>query len=224
MDITKSNIYFVCNPNDDVVENTPDEVGSITGDVVVIGDDNEVTYYNDCQFVDEDNSRFYCPTTNNWTTYNSYSYDYSTMTYNFTDVDNNTYSISYGDEYITYSETVNNVTNEYNYYYYVDSGSGEEEEPTEVLGWLEVIYNKLVEIGETLFSIEGTVEDIDDQMPEGQDSKSTIKTFFNTKFGWLDSVGDIGESFITDITADQGMTLAGVTAQRPFPEVQARLR
>lgn len=117
-------VYMLIEPVDTAILTNYDSssrIGSISGDVVVIGNDNKTTVYKDCQFVDEDNSRFYCPTTNNWTTYNSYSYDYSTLTYNFTDVDNNTYSISYGDEYITYSETVNNVTNVYNYYYYTET-------------------------------------------------------------------------------------------------------
>ncbi len=95
-------------------------IGSITGDVVVIGDNNETTVYENCQFVDETNNQYFNPTTNAWNTYNSYSYDYSTMTYNFvTDVGNTT--INYGDEYISISETVNNVTNVYNYYYYVET-------------------------------------------------------------------------------------------------------
>lgn len=95
-----------------------DRIGNITGDVVVIGDGSEVTVYKDCQFVDEENNRYYNPTTNTWNTYNSYSYDYSTFTYNFV-TDAGDTIINYGDEYISISETVNSVTNNYYYYYYV---------------------------------------------------------------------------------------------------------
>ena len=184
---------------------TPNKVGTITGDIVVIGDDNEVTVYENCQFVDETNNQYFNPTTNTWNTYNSYSYDYSTFTYNFTTDSGNT-TINYGDEYVSVSETVNNVTNVYNYYYYVDGGgSGGDEDPTEVIGWLERIYNKLVDIGKTLLGIEGTVEDIEDQMPEGESSDSIVSNFFKSKFKWVDEVGEIGNSFITDITSDQNV-------------------
>jgi hypothetical protein len=75
----------------------------------------------------------------------SYTYDYSTRSYEVTYVDNNsvtqTTNVTYGDEYIT----VVNGGNTYNYYYIVtDSGSGEEPGDEDTLSWLEKIYDAIV--------------------------------------------------------------------------------
>ena len=85
---------------------------SISGKYVNVSGD--VYEDNSTVIVNEDNSSVYNPATGETTTYESWSYDYSTRTYTLTDNTNNsTSTVTYGDENIT----INEGGNTYNIYY-----------------------------------------------------------------------------------------------------------
>lgn len=179
-------------------------VGSITGDIYTTNEDGTTTVYKDCQFVDETNNKYFNPTTNNWTTYNSYTYDYSTMTYNFV-TDAGTTTINFGDTNITYTIVEGSTTTTNNYYYYIDNSGtgGSTEDTTTIIGWLEKIYNKLVDLfnKDTTIDVGGTTVDVDITTKNPDTGESKFDTFVH-KFDWLKSMKQIGDSFLSDVQAD----------------------
>ena len=80
----------------------------------------EITNYyytnNPISFVDESQMLYYNPVTNTYYDMTGWTYDYSTRTYNITTDDSQTYTVTYGDQYVT----VNEGDTVYNYYYYAD--------------------------------------------------------------------------------------------------------
>lgn len=92
----------------------------------VDNDDNSTTSYltnNSTSFVDERNMTYYNPVTNTTTDMSGWKYDYSTYTYNVTTTEGDTYTITYGDEYVTVNE--GDTIYYYNYYNNPDSTSGD---------------------------------------------------------------------------------------------------
>lgn len=85
---------------------------SITGDYSVVGDNNEVFVHDETIF-NEDNSTFYNPITGDTTTMESWTYDYSTRTYNMVDENDNSTTLTYGDDAIV----INDGGNTFNLYY-----------------------------------------------------------------------------------------------------------
>lgn len=99
---------------------------SFTANYGIIGDDGSLTKIDATTIVNEGSSTYYNPITNTSHDLSGWVYDYSTRTYNLTTADDNSVTVTYGDENITINE--GDVT--YNVYYLVenpatdDDGSG----------------------------------------------------------------------------------------------------
>ena len=77
---------------------------SITGDYGIINQDGELTIVNDHRIVDESDNSIYNPVTNTTLTFDGWKYDYSNRSYTFTGGNNETTTVTYGDENITIQE------------------------------------------------------------------------------------------------------------------------
>lgn len=99
--------------------------GSIVGDYGIIGDNGEINVVENQTIVNEGDHSFFNPVTGDTFDMPSYTYDYSTRTYNLTYTDPNSpegeqtksASVEYGDSNITISYSGNT----YNVYYIVES-------------------------------------------------------------------------------------------------------
>lgn len=106
---------------------------SITGNYGIVGDNGSITTVtNNSSIVNETNNTYYNPVTGKTSNISSWNYDYSDRSYSL-EIDNSDNSnvtsstVTYGDEYITITETTINegdtITNTY-YVYYIIEGSG----------------------------------------------------------------------------------------------------
>ena len=138
-----SAFYLVCTPSNATAYDYSTRIGSMNGTVNFVGDDNVVTVYEDCTFVDEPNGSLYNPATGETIFYNSFGYDYANMSYNFGTADGESYTLTYGEDKITlyqqYTENGNIINNTYNYYYGdgTGTGTGESDGSTSWLDWLK---------------------------------------------------------------------------------------
>ena len=98
---------------------------SITGgNYGIVGDDGQLTIYNG-DIINETNSTFYNPVTNNTESITNWSYDYGDRSYNLTLESGDTVTVTYGDENITIVEGDTNYT----IYYIIGGGSGSDPDP-----------------------------------------------------------------------------------------------
>ena len=102
--------------------NTGTRAASITGNYGIITESGDVQKIDTQTIVNEGDSTYYNPTTNETTTFTDWTYDYSDRSYTLTLESGDTTTITYGDEYVTINEgdTVTNV------YYIVESSSGDD--------------------------------------------------------------------------------------------------
>ena len=102
--------------------NTGTRAASITGNYGIITESGDVQKIDSQTIVNEGNSTYYNPSTNETTTFTDWTYDYSDRSYTLTLESGDTTTITYGDEYVTINEgdTVTNV------YYIVESSSGDD--------------------------------------------------------------------------------------------------
>lgn len=91
--------------------------GSLAGDLYYLGDDGQQIVAENVTIVDESADTYYNPTTGDITDITNWNYDYSDRSYNVTTTSGDTYTITYGDEYIT----VNEGDTTYTYYYTIPS-------------------------------------------------------------------------------------------------------
>lgn len=85
---------------------------TISGEYSVVGDNNTVTVDNTTLF-DETTNTFYNPVTGDTSTVENWSYDYSTRTYTMTDENDNSSSLTYGDDNIVLTDSSGNTFNIY---------------------------------------------------------------------------------------------------------------
>lgn len=90
--------------------------------------DSETVFNNTTNVFNETNNIYYNPITNNSYTVNNWSYDYSSRTYNLTTAEDNSLTVTYGDEYVTIVEgdavSGDKITYNISYYYSYDDGEG----------------------------------------------------------------------------------------------------
>lgn len=136
---------FVINDFTTSVGGGAGRLGNVPITFATMDEEENLTPVENTYIVNEGDNEYYDIVNNVTYDMSSYTYDYSTRSYEVTYVDNNsvtqTTNVTYGDEYIT----VVNGGNTYNYYYIVtDSGSGEEPGDEDTLSWLEKIYDAIV--------------------------------------------------------------------------------
>lgn len=100
--------------------NIQSRLNSFNGEFGIIGDNGEITKIDNQYIVNETDNSVYNPVTNTTNTFQSWSYDYSSRTYNVTYDNGTTAVITYGDEYVT----INEGDTIYNVYYLISEGSG----------------------------------------------------------------------------------------------------
>ena len=97
---------------------------SITGNYGIIGDNGNLTKVDTTTIVNEGSNTYYNPVTNTSYDLSGWTYDYSTRTYNLTTADDNSVTVTYGDENIT----INEGDTTYNVYYLVETPESDEDD------------------------------------------------------------------------------------------------
>lgn len=173
---------------------------SITGDYSVVGDNNEVTVFDETIF-NEDNSTFFNPVTGDTHNVESWSYDYSTRTYTMTDENDNSSTLTYGDDNIIINDGGNTFT-----IYYGDVrgsfGGGSSSDPTDT-GIFGAIGNLL---GTLVNGLLGGIAAFLTKILDGLTSLATVigeklLLLEETILGWFDTIPAIFSGFLAFLTA-----------------------
>ena len=90
----------------------------------IIGDNGSLTKVDATTIVNESISSYYNPVTNTSYDLSGWTYDYSTRTYNLTTADDNSVTVTYGDENVT----INEGDDTYNVYYLVETPESDEDD------------------------------------------------------------------------------------------------
>ena len=181
--------------SDKDVPNSSTRPTSITGTYGTKSGDT-YTALNTTTIVNEDNSPYYSPTSLEAVDLAGWTFDYSTRTYNLTTTEDNSVTVTYGDEYMTITEgdTITNV------YYLVESsedpGTGESgSEDSGVLGKLGEL------IGTVLGGLVSMVEAIASKL---LDALTSLASLIGDKLtglvemilGWFDSLPQLFSGFL----------------------------
>ena len=99
--------------------------GSLTGDLMYVGDNGTQVAADDVTLFDESTGTVYNPSTNDSYNTTNWNYDYSDRSYHFTTDDSHTGKVVYGDDNasVTLTDSDGNTIT-YNYYYTVSGSSG----------------------------------------------------------------------------------------------------
>lgn len=114
--------YSVGSTNDSDTYNIGTRAASITGNYGIVNSGGTVSQIESQSIVNEGQHTVYNPVTNETENFTDWDYDYSTRTYNLTNENGDTTTVTYGDEYVTYSSG-GNTTN----IYYITNVSSDSE-------------------------------------------------------------------------------------------------
>ena len=164
------------------------------------------------QIINETNNTYYSPITNETYDMSGWSYDYSTRTYNVTYNEGDTVNITYGDENITIVEGGNT----YNYYYYITNEAPDDPDNPGTSGildwlgnfkdWLSGKFNDLIgavnDVSVDVDASQHTDYDVTIYDEDGEEQQFSISDV-KAKFAWLSDVKEIGNTFLTEVQANE---------------------
>lgn len=183
--------------------------GSLAGDLYYLGDDGQQIVAKNVTIVDESADTYYNPTTGDITDITNWNYDYSDRSYNVTTTSGDTYTITYGDEYMT----VNEGDTVYTYYYAIPSDdSGTTTDDSAGWDWWKTEWTDFrTWLSGLSFAGGGDSSELTDS-PESSGSSSSSSSGDTSAFYSIDDVtGDITINQDYDYSGEEdGLDFGGV--------------